>query len=105
MGLNDFSDQPVNDTFSEVDPRANPGLQCCTFKIGLMCEEGETNEYRGFAGLIDEVGVWNRMLRPEEVKTTLFKMPQRAQERELEGPRGVQIDYTTGRVLYTRFNN
>jgi hypothetical protein len=51
------------------------------------------------------VAVWNRALRPAEVKETLFNMPQLTSARQLQAPRGVPVDYTAGRVLYVRFNN
>jgi hypothetical protein len=107
--FNDFTDSPVDDAFvqqtvssEDMDPRS----ECCSFAIGSQCGgSAGRGGFQTFEGFIDEVAVWNRVLRPEEVKSTLFHMPQKARSRDLENARGVQIDYTAGRVLYARFNN
>ena len=111
---NFLSDQPVVDGFlgEESDPAFNDtSLGCCSFTVANGCSAdmitsmGGGAESRHFAGLTDEVAVWNRALTMQEVRETMFKMPQYLPTHKLEAPRGVQMDLAAGRVLYTRFNN
>ena len=109
--LNILSDKPVSSGFLYVlnttsgyveDPELPPPTgDCCGFSMGLECA-GESNSFDGF---IDEVVVYNRAVAPEDIKGIMFKMPQYLPARELEAPRGVQLDLSAGRVLWTRFNN
>jgi len=91
---------PVNGTWSN---RTYNDPTCCTFRVGEMCPFPDF--VKTFYGLLDEVTVWNRELRLDEVENSMFRMPQHRRGRELEAPRGVQYDYTAGRVFYARFNN
>jgi len=100
-GLNDNSDQPISDSFALRTVTDS----CCSFYIGSKCDPLDLHEFKTFAGFIDEAAIWNRALEQYEIKSTMFHMPEKTVARELEGPRGVQVDYTAGRVFYARFNN
>ena len=90
-------------SYVEVDNTLDSaGTSCCSFRMGSACADDSTT---AFDGLIDEVAVWNRGLNQEEVASTLFHMPKNLQGLTLEAPRGDQVDYSSGRALYTRFNN
>ena len=105
------SDYPVGDGFLfdlnttlgyvEEPGLAAPSGDCCGFSMGLQC----TGEFNSFDGFLDEVVVYNRQVDAEDIKAIMFKMPQYLPTRELEAPRGVQLDLSAGRVLWTRFNN
>jgi len=114
---NPTSDQPVRDGYNNITAPAGDDIlnstvhDCCSFAIadgctaGKVASFGEGSRSATFEGLSDEVAVWNRALSWEEVRATLFKMPQYFPTHKLEAPRGVQEDLAAGRVLYARFNN
>ena len=83
-------------------PTANN--DCCSLTIAIGCPNPLANTI-SFEGIVDEVAIWNRGLTPEEVRHAMFKMPQFLPARELEAPRGVQLDLAAGRVLWARFQN
>eukprot|EP00898_Chlorokybus_atmophyticus_P003940 jgi/Chlat1/4547/Chrsp29S04595 len=91
------------DGFVDTDDVAvgDPNM-CCSFKIGMQCSDGTLLTFDGF---IDEVVVYNRFVPLPELHDIMFKMPLSLPSRELEAPRGEQLDYTAGRVLWARFNN
>lgn len=114
---NPTSEQPVMDGYYNQTAYGGDSvlnsttLGCCSFSIADGCSAaklagfGEGSLSATFEGLSDEVAVWNRALTAEEVRATLFKMPQYFPTHKLEAPRGVQEDLAAGRVLYARFNN
>ena len=107
------TDQPVDDGFDgETDPSFNnTALGCCSFHVANGCSADTVSTMKGgaesdsFAGLSDEVVIWNRALTMDEIREAMFKMPQYLPTHKLEAPHGVQMDLTAGRVLYARFNN
>lgn len=109
---NALTDENVDDGFIyDVDPTLNgTGLSCCSFTVASGCSAQTIlrlggAESHSFAGLSDEIAIWNRALSQDEIRETMFKMPQYLPTHKLEAPRGVQLDLAAGRVLYTRFNN
>ena len=81
------------------------GLSSCTFRMATGCTQGGVDVQHSFDGFLDEVAVWNRPITEAEMSSTMFQMPQALSSSEMMAPRGVQVDYTAGRVLYARFNN
>ena len=74
---------------------------CCSLKIASKCDA----KYNDFEGLVDEVSVWNRTLSREEIADAMFKSPVHLPSTELVAPRSSQVDSSSGRVLWGRFNN
>ncbi|UPQ99796.1 hypothetical protein HOP50_04g31050 [Chloropicon primus] len=93
----------ATDGYTQAEAGLDPaGTSCCSFRMAEGCTDDSTHT---FDGLMDEVAVWNRVLDEDEVASTLFHMPKSLASRELEGPRGDQVDFAAGRTLYSRFNN
>ena len=67
----------MSDAFVEKDPMIVADGSCCSFRVGQRCpvsnDLNQIGEFRTFEGLMDEIAVWNRQLRPEEVKNPGLK--------------------------------
>lgn len=107
FSANKNSEQPVADGYPEeqvmepLDGSWRTSQDCCNFRVAERCRASDVKPYYGF---VDEVAVYNRALDEDEIRATMWAMPQHLHQHELEAPRGVQMDYTAGRVLYVRFN-
>ncbi|KAK3247765.1 hypothetical protein CYMTET_42744 [Cymbomonas tetramitiformis] len=97
-----FVDWADGNVFTTTQSAKSGGT--CSVRMGEACQ-GDSSEYYGFEGLVDEVAIWDRELTEEEAAYTLFKMPQQLPGKELVAPRGDQMCPEKGRILYARYNS